>query len=82
METNYMIFNISELTNIDFNEVLETSPDTIRTSVDDQKTFVQWTGNIPNCVESLTTKEGPYTYSKMLEILNGKDWFKIVNFLS
>jgi hypothetical protein len=82
METNYMIFNISELTNIDFNEVLETSPDTIRTSADDQKTFVQWTGNIPNCVESLTTKEGPYTYSKMLEILNGKDWFKIVNFLS
>jgi hypothetical protein len=55
----FMIFNVSELDNIDFNEVLETSKDTVRKSIDGTKTFVKWEGNIPSSVQSLTTKEGP-----------------------
>lgn len=38
----YMIFNISELNLIDFTEVLETSADTVRTSVSGAKSFVKW----------------------------------------
>jgi len=82
MEQNFIIFNISDLSNIDFNEVLETSIETIRTSVDEQKTFVQWVGDVPNCVKSLITKEGPYTNTEILEILNSSDWFKTISFLS
>jgi hypothetical protein len=71
----FMIFNISELVLIDFTQVLETSIDTVRKSIDGTKTFVKWDGNIiPSSVESLTTKEGPYTYEEILVILNGSEW--------
>ena len=71
----FMIFNVSELNLIDFTQVLETSIDTVRKSVDETKTFVKWDGNvIPSSVESLTTKEGPYTYDEILTILNGPEW--------
>ena len=73
----YMIFNCSELSTIDFNQVLETSADTIRKSVDETKTFVKWEGdNVPTSVDALTTKEGPYTYSEMLAILSTSEWIK------
>lgn len=70
----FMIFNVSELGQIDFNEVMETSADTVRKSVDGTKTFVKWDGTIPQCVSDLTTKEGPYTYEEILAILSTTDW--------
>jgi hypothetical protein len=74
-DRNFMIFNVSELSNIDFSQVLETSMDTVRKSIDETKTFVKWDGNvIPSSVDSLTTKEGPYTYTEMITILNGPEW--------
>ena len=66
---NFMIFNVSELGSVNFNEVLETSQYTVRKSVDETKTFVKWEGEtIPSSVDSLTTKEGPYHYQNMLMI--------------
>ena len=74
-QRQFMIFNISELNLIDFTQVLETSIDTVRRSVDGTKTFVKWDGNtIPSSVDSLTTKEGSYTYEEFLTILNGPEW--------
>jgi hypothetical protein len=71
----FMIFNVSELGNINFNEVLETSVDTVRKSVDETKTFVKWEGEtIPPSIENLTTKEGPYTYQEILTILATEEW--------
>jgi hypothetical protein len=71
----YMIFNVSELYKIDFNQVLETSIDTIRKSVDGTKTFVKWNGDIvPSSVDALTTKEGAYTYDEIVQILGTSDW--------
>jgi hypothetical protein len=71
----FMIFNVSELPQIDFTQVLETSIDTVRKSVDGTKTFVKWDGTIiPSSVDSLTTKEGPYTYEEMLNILATPEW--------
>ena len=70
-----MIFNVSELDQIDFNQVLETSIDTVRKSVDETKTFVKWDGEtIPSSIEALTTKEGPYTYEEILIILATPEW--------
>jgi hypothetical protein len=70
-----MIFNISELGSVNFNEVLETSQDTIRKSVDETKTFVKWDGETtPTSVDSLTTKEGPYNYEEILTILATPEW--------
>jgi hypothetical protein len=71
----FMIFNVSELPQIDFTQVLETSIDTVRKSVDETKAFVKWDGTIiPSSVDSLTTKEGPYTYEEMLTILATPEW--------
>jgi hypothetical protein len=70
----FMIFNVSELGTIDFTQVLETSEDTVRKSVDLTKTFVKWNGSTPPCVQSLTTSEGPYTYNEILDILATPEW--------
>lgn len=72
----FMIFNVSELSDIDFKTVLETSIDTVRKSVDETKTFVKWDGVMPECISTLTTKEGPYTYEEMLTILSTPEWLK------
>lgn len=71
---NFMIFNVGELDTIDFSQVLETSAETVRKSTDGTKTFVKWDEDVPSCVTNLTTKEGPYTYAEILDILNGPDW--------
>ena len=70
----FMIFNVSELEQIDFTQVKETSIDTVRKSIDGTKTFVKWEGEIPQCVIDLTTKEGPYTYEEILAILATEEW--------
>ena len=70
----FMIFNVSELDTINFTQVLETSADTVRKSVDGTKTFVKWDGAIPQCVIDLTTSEGPYTYDEILTILSTPEW--------
>lgn len=70
----FMIFNVSELELIDFTHVCETSIDTIRKSVNETKTFVKWDGLMPECVNNLITKEGPYTYEEMLDILSTSEW--------
>jgi hypothetical protein len=70
----FMIFSVTELDQIDFTQVLETSIDTVRKSVDGLKTFVKWDNTMPTSVASLTTKEGPYTYDEILEILATPEW--------
>lgn len=75
MERKYIVLNVTELDKIDFNEVLETSIDTLRKSVDEQLTFVKYEGDqIPNCIELLETKQGPYTYDIFLSILETETW--------
>jgi len=73
-DREYMIFSVTEIDKIDFSQVLETSPDTLRKNIDQTKTFVKWNGNIPSSVEALETKEGPYSHQEMLDILSGPDW--------
>ena len=76
-DRNFMIFNVSEIDKIDFNEVLETSTFLLRKSVNNQKTLVKWDGNIiPSSVQTLTTSEGPYTYGEIVVILNSTDWIE------
>jgi len=80
-ERNYVIFNVSELNKIDFNQVLETSADTVRKSVDGTKTFVKWGGDEPSCISELTTKEGPYSHEEILQILSTEEWTKPMDIL-
>jgi len=74
-DREFMIFPVAELNKIDFDQVLETSEDTVRKSVDGLKTFVKWNGNVaPSCISTLTGTEGPYTYDEILTILATPEW--------
>ena len=70
----FIIFPISEIEKINFDEVAETSAETVRISVDGTKTFVKWDGEEPDFISELENTEGPYTYSEILEILGNPEW--------
>lgn len=86
----YVIFSVTELDKINFEEVLETSAETVRKSLDNKKTFVKWdyineytdaeTGEliiqeyIPESIEQLITKTKYYTHEEILNILSGQEW--------
>jgi len=75
----FAIFSTTELNQIDFTEVLETSAETCRLSTDGTLTFVKWdTETPPPSVQALTTIQGFYTYEEMLDILSGEEWVSIM----
>jgi hypothetical protein len=73
-ERNYCIFSTSELDKIDFEQVCETSADTVRRSVDGTKTFVKWDGETPSCISMLNTASPHYTHEEILQILSTEEW--------
>ena len=73
-QRQYLIFDVAEVDQIDFDCVLETSVDTLRKSVDETKTFVKWEGDTPDCVMNLTSADGPYSHSEILTILATEEW--------
>jgi len=75
--TNYVIFDVTELDKVDFNSVLEDNSNTVRRSVDGTKTFVNWWGPTPpSFIDNLTTKSRIYPYDEILEVLEGPEWVK------
>jgi len=70
----FVIFNVSELSTIDFSQVDETSADTVRKSVDELETFVKFELPTPSSVTALTTKSQEYTYDEILVILSTPQW--------
>ena len=70
----YLIFPITELSKVDFSQVLETSEETVRKSVNNSKTFVKWSGVQPSFVSDLENTEGPYTHEEILTILSTEEW--------
>ena len=66
----YVIINTSEVSNIDFNEVLQDSVDTLVYSLDGTKTFVKFKGDTP----SFLIGEPQYTHAEILEVLSGAEW--------
>ena len=70
----HVIFSVSEIDKINFNEIQENSIDELRKSIDGTKTFIKWEGNTPLFVENLTTKEGPYNYYRFISIIRTSEW--------
>jgi len=66
----YVIINDSEVSSVDFNQVLETSADTLRYSVDNSQTFVKFEGDTPSFLDGKTQ----YNHSEMLAILATDEW--------
>lgn len=70
MSRNYVIIDKSEVSSVNFEQVLETSPETLRFSVDGTQTFVKYEGDAPSFLEGKTAN----SHSEMLEILAGEEW--------
>lgn len=66
----YVIIDAAEVANVDFDQVSETSADTLRYSLDGTKTFVKFEGVTPSFLEG----ETQYTQEEILPILTGAEW--------
>jgi len=66
----YCIINSSEVVNVDFDQVVETSADTLRYSLDGTKTFVKYEDGQPSFLSGKTE----YTHSEILTILATDEW--------
>ena len=70
MSRNYVIIDASEVSSVDFDQVLETSADTLRYNVAGTKTFVKFEGDTPSFLAGKTQQ----SHSEMLAILAGEEW--------
>ena len=70
MSRQYVIIDSSEVSSVDFNQVLETSADTLRYNIAGTKTFVKFEGDTPSFLAGKTAN----THSEMLAILAGEEW--------
>ena len=70
MAEKYVIINASEVSLVDFSQVMETSVDTLRYSLDESQTFVKFNGDTPSFLSGKTS----YTHSEILTVLAGEDW--------
>ena len=70
MSRKYVIINADEVDSVNFDQVDETSADTVRFSVDGSKTFVKYEGDQP----SFLNGKQEYTHSEILTVLSGDEW--------
>jgi len=68
----YLVIPTTITGSIDFNEVLETSTETLRLSVDGTQTFVKYDKDQRPSIYSDEYVE--YTHSEILELLSTEEW--------
>jgi len=66
----YVIITASEVSSVDFSQILETSASTLRYNNAGTKTFVKFEGDTPSFLSGKTQ----YTHSEMLAELNKAEW--------
>ena len=66
----YVIIDASEVSSVDFDQVLQADADKLRYSVDGTKTFVKYEGTQPFFLLGKTE----YNHEEILSILSGPDW--------
>ena len=71
----YAIINASDVSNIDFNQILETSVNTLKYSANNSLILIKWT--TPPAfiyVDELVDPVGIYTHQQILSILRTAPW--------
>ena len=66
----YVILDASEVGNVDFDQVMQSSADKLRYSLDVSKFVVKFEGDTP----SFLIGEPQYNHSEILTILSGAEW--------
>jgi hypothetical protein len=71
----FIFFNSSEKAVLDYSQLVETSQDTLRLSLDGTKTFVSYNSEtMPDTILALTSYIGPLTYEETLTLLQTAEW--------
>ena len=68
----YVIYDMANISKVDFSEVHQTSEATLRLSIDRKKTVLKFTGNTPAFLVGLQQ----YNHSEILAIMNTLEWTK------
>jgi hypothetical protein len=66
----YVILDSSEVGNVDFDQVIQRSANTLRYSLDGTKTIVKYEGTQPSFLLGKTE----YTHEEILNIVSGPEW--------
>ena len=66
----YVKLNSSELSSVDFDQVLQTSADTLRYSLDGSKFLLKFEGDTP----SFLIGEPQYDHAEIINVLGGPEW--------
>jgi hypothetical protein len=66
----YVIILAEDVSNIDFNQVLETSEDTLRYSLNRHEALVKFEGSTP----TFLIGKAQYDYEGIMDILSGSNW--------
>lgn len=69
-DRQYVIINADEVSSVNFGEVLESSAETLRYSVQGDKTFVKYEGVKPSFLEG---KES-LSHEQISEVLDSPEW--------
>jgi len=90
MNTNtYVVVNISELNNVDYSQVLQTSSSTVRKNITQSKFILKFDGNIPQTVQDLDNDGKIFSYSgekylthpQILSVISDVEWVGTQSFL-
>lgn len=72
----YLIILTSELSKIDFNQILERNISELGFNLDGTKTFIRWESESdPTFISDLTYTEGPFNNTEMINILATPEWY-------
>ena len=69
-DRQYVIINASDVSTVNFDDVLETSASTLRYNAAGDKTVVKYEGETP----SFLVGEPSFSHSEILEILSNENW--------
>ena len=70
----YLIIPVTELDKVDFSQLVITSKDTLRYSIDGSKTFIEWDDIEPTFLDDLYSKEGPFDVDEIGIALSTPEW--------
>lgn len=76
-DRTYMLMLASEVNLIDFNEIVETSADKMRYTIEGKITPAQVVfkyEHTPTFIDNLSWTEGPYSYADILTIMTRPEW--------
>ena len=66
----YIIYDMANISQVDFTKVHQTSEATLRLSVDEKETVLKFTGNTPSFLVGLKQ----YNHSEILAIMRTLEW--------